>query len=86
MCEARQPQLVELAKHREAGGVLGDDEHALSAVPGVGIDGGHDHVNVGDTAVADQHFVAIDDPVAAVLARAGLDRAYVAAAARFGHR
>ncbi len=54
-------------------------------MPGVGIDGGHDHVNVGDAAVADEHFVAVDDPVAAVLARAGLDRAHVAAAARFGH-
>ena len=54
-------------------------------MPGVGIDGGHHDVDVGDAAVADEHLVAVDDPVAAVLARAGLDRAHIAAAARFGH-
>jgi hypothetical protein len=58
----------------------------LSAVPRVGIDGGDDDVNVGDAAIADEHFVAVDHPVAAVLARPGLDRAHVAAAARFCHR
>ncbi len=79
-------ELVELAQHREAGGALGDDEHALAAVPGFGIDGGDHDVHVGDAAVADEHLVAVDDPVAAVLARAGLDRAHVAAAARLGDR
>ena len=66
-------ELVELAQHREAGGALGDDERALAAVPRVGIDGGDHDVHVGDAAVTDEHLVAVNDPVAAVQARAGLD-------------
>ena len=78
-------ELVELAQHRQPRRALGDDEHALPAVAGLGIDGRDDDVHVGDAAVADEDLLPVDDPVAAVLTRAGLDRADVAAAARLGH-
>src|SRR3954452_11224165 len=79
-------QLVELAQQRQARRALRHHEDALPAVPGVGIDSRDDDVDVGDAAVADEDLLAVDDPVAAVLAGARLDRAHVAAAARLGHR
>jgi len=74
-------QLVELAQQREPRRALGHDEHALAAMAGFRVDGGDDDVHVGDTAVADEDLLPLDDPVAAVLAGRRLDRADVAAAA-----
>jgi hypothetical protein len=75
-------ELVELAQHPQAGRSLRHDEYTLTAVAGVGVDGGDDDMYVGDPAVADEHLLAVDDPVAGILARPGLDRPHVAASAR----
>jgi hypothetical protein len=66
-------ELVELTQHPQAGRSLRHDEHALPSVTGLRVNSGDDDVNVGDPAVADEHLLAVDDPILAVLSRPGLD-------------
>ena len=63
-------ELLELAHHLQPGRPAGHHEQRLAAVAELGVDGGVDHVHVGDPAVADPDLVAVDDPVVAVAARA----------------
>lgn len=76
--------LVELAQHLQTRRPLGDDEHSLPSVSRIGVNRGHDDVHVGDPAVADEHLLTVDYPVAGVLAGSGGDRADIATATRLG--
>ncbi len=55
--------LVSLA---QAGGVLADDERSLAAVAQLGVNGGNDHVDVGDAAVGDEDLGAVEHPLVPV--------------------
>ena len=63
--------LVLLLALREPGRVLGDDEGGLAAVAQVGVDGGHDHVHVGDAAVGDEDLGAVEHPLVGLLVELG---------------
>src|SRR6202012_6166892 len=80
------PEFVELAHQLQAGRAARDDEQRLAAVAEFFVDNGVDHVNVGDAAVADPHFVAVDYPVAAVAFGRSPQIADVAAAFGLGDR
>src|SRR5437588_12797903 len=74
-------ELVELAQHLEATRSFGHDEHALPAVSRLRIHRRHHDVHICNSAAADEDLLSVDDPVAAVTARAPLDRATGATAA-----
>ena len=61
----------------------GDQRGALGAERGIGL-GDHDH-EIGELAVRDEGFGAVDDPMVAVHHGRGLDRLQVGARARLGH-
>ena len=73
--------LLELLAGREPGGARRDHEAGLAPGAEVGVDGGHDHVEVGDAAVGDPGLGAVEDPLVLglVVDGPGAQRAHVGA-------
>ena len=87
--QASVAQLVEVAPHLESGAaVLFDDEGGEAAVLDgrVRIGSGQQAERVAGFGVGDEHLGAVDDVFLAVLDRASLQGAYVAAAPRLSQR
>ena len=74
--------LVALAQAR---GLGADHERGLAAVAELGVDGGDDHVHVGDAAVGDEDLGAVQDPLVAVELGGGAQALDVGARLRLGH-
>ncbi len=78
--------LAELLPLGQPPGAGRDDEAGLAARAQFGVDGGHDHVDVGDAAVGDPGLGAVEHPLVGglVVDGAGADRAHVAARVGLG--
>ena len=80
--------LVLLALREALGLHLGrDDEAGLAPAAQRGVDGGHDHVDVGDAAVGGPRLGAVEDPLVLglVVGGPGLQRRHVGAGVGLGH-
>ena len=75
-----------LLAHPQARRVLGDDEGGLTAMAEVGVDGGDDHVDVGDPAVGDEDLGPVQDPFVAVSPGGGPQALHVGSGLRLGDR
>ncbi len=63
--------LLDLGAHRQARRARRDDEPGLPAGAELGVDGGDDHVHVGDPAVGGPGLLAVEDPLVGRLVVAG---------------
>ena len=70
----------------QARGALLDHERRLAAVAELGVDGGDDHVDVGDPAVGDEDLGPVEDPLVAVAPRGRAQALDVGAGLRLGDR
>ena len=79
--------LLVLLALRQALRARRDDEARLAPAPELGVDGGHDDVDVGDAAVRDPRLGAVEHPLVGglVVDGPGLERADVGAGVGLGH-
>ena len=73
-----------LLAHGQPGGVLGNHERRLAAMPELGVHGRDHDGHVGDPAVGDEDLGAVEHPLVAVQLGRGAQRADVGAGARLG--
>src|SRR6266540_3573266 len=78
--------LLFLLAHAQALGARRDDERRLASGAQLGLHGGHDHVDVGDASVGDEHLLAVDDPAAVLADRARLHGGHVRPGVGLGDR
>ena len=86
VCEARIPSLLSFLPWAQAGRALLDHERRLAAGAELGVDGGDDHVDVGDAAVGDEDLGPVQDPLVAVALGGRLQALDVGAGLRLGDR